>query len=465
MKLENGKKMKILKKALVASAILSAFATQAATVSSTPQKLSAEGVAAKVTALKSTLTFDIVVDKNHPAASTITLKFDKNVEISDLNCAAGSVTQVVGTGKAYCGNVGFNYGTGSFTFDNVKVVDGDATKGLTDSISFDVNLGNALTADSAFRVILGDHSFGGSPVDAMFVTGASSLAYSSAKADNTAIETGTGVIATEVSQYGFDVTTDLDGIIEREEMKKWVNSNGDTVTTDLLGFTVTNDETLGLAITGSAIDVTFAGNFKGVSSFDTATVTSVGTVSVTDKNVVVKLADGDMTAKATKPAVTFANGVKVIPVTGDVTAKAVVISTTGDGTLGTSGLVIDSLVKSGKWELDATVINVPYFPVLYTDTSTSVHFANESDKVADVIVTAIDNNGTEYGPLDLGLNLAANTVTKVKQTDIATLFKIDTATKLSVTFNIDADKGDVNAYATIQSATGRSEVSTSQQRK
>ena len=74
--------MKILKKALVASAILSAFATQAATVSSTPLKLSSEGVAAKVTATATTLTFDIVVDKNHPAASTITLDFDKNVEFA-----------------------------------------------------------------------------------------------------------------------------------------------------------------------------------------------------------------------------------------------------------------------------------------------------------------------------------------------------------------------------------------------
>lgn len=465
--------MKILKKALVASAILSAFATQAATVSSTPLKLSSEGVAAKVTATATTLTFDIVVDKNHPAASTITLDFDKNVEFftSKLNCSSGSVEQVVGGGKAYCGDIGFNYGTGSFTFDNVVVTDGDATKGETDKITFDVNLGNALSADSAFRVILGKHDFGkkDDPVvlgeDAILVSGASNLAYSSAKSDKTAIETGTGVIAQEVSQYGFVVTADLNGVIEREQQKSWV-LNDVTQTKDSLGFTVSNDETLGLAILGSKIDVTFDGNFKDVTSFTSVVMDSIGTVTASDKKVIVELADSDMTDKAVvKTAVDFTNGTAVIPVTGDVSAKAVVVSETGTGTLPTGGLIIASAVDAGQWELDATVINVPYFPVLYTDTSTSVHFANESKKEADVIVTAIDNNGTEYGPLNLGTKLAANTVTKVKQTDIATLFKIDTATKLSVTFNIDSDKGDVNAYATVQSAKGRSEVSTSQQRK
>ncbi|WP_042150686.1 MULTISPECIES: hypothetical protein [unclassified Pseudoalteromonas] len=462
--------MKILKKALVASAILSAFATQAATVSSTPLKLSSEGVAAKVSATATTLTFDIVVDKNHPAASTITLDFDKNVEFftSKLNCSSGSVTQVVGGGKAYCGDIGFNYGTGSFTFDNVVVTDGNATKGETDKITFDVNLGNALSADSAFRVILGKHDFAVAPntgTDAILVSGASNLAYSSAKSDKTAIETGTGVIAQEVSQYGFVVTADLDGVIEREQQKSWV-LNDVTQTKDSLGFTVSNDETLGLAILGSKIDVTFDGNFKDVTSFTSVAMNSIGTVAASDKKVVVELADSDMTGKAVvKTAIDFTNGTAVIPVTGDVSAKAVVVSESGTGTLPTGGLVIASSVDAGKWELDATVINVPYFPVLYTGTSTSVHFANESKKEADVIVTAIDNNGTEYGPLNLGSKLAAKTVTKVKQTDIATLFKIDTATKLSVTFNIDADKGDVNAYATVQSADGRSEVSTSQQRK
>lgn len=73
--------MKLFKKALLATAVVGAMGAQAATISSTPLKLSAEGVALKVTPTAGKLTFDIVVDKDHPSSSVITLKFDKNVEL------------------------------------------------------------------------------------------------------------------------------------------------------------------------------------------------------------------------------------------------------------------------------------------------------------------------------------------------------------------------------------------------
>lgn len=119
---------------------------------------------------------------------------------------------------------------------------------------------------------------------------------------------------------------------------------------------------------------------------------------------------------------------------------------------------------AGEWVFDATIINVPYFPVGFEGTDTSVHFANESGASADVIVTAIDSEGETYGPVNLGEDLAKKSVTKVSQTKIMSLLGLTDATKLSVTFNIDADNGDVNAYAYTQKATqGRTEISTSQQ--
>ena len=89
---------------------------------------------------------------------------------------------------------------------------------------------------------------------------------------------------------------------------------------------------------------------------------------------------------------------------------------------------------------------------------------NEADEVADVIISAIDDNGTEYGPVDLGIDLAGNTVTKVKPKQIKEALGIDdkTVLKLSVTFNIDAYAQDVAAYAFSQNSQGRSEVSNSQ---
>ncbi|GAP74598.1 glycoprotein X precursor [Pseudoalteromonas sp. SW0106-04] len=476
--------MKLFKKALVATAIMGACGAQAATISSTPFKLSAEGAELGVSPVAKTVSFDVVVDKEHPSASTITLSFDKNVDLTaDLDCA-GAVTQSVGGGAAYCGDIGFNYGTGSFTFDNVVVTDGDRTKGETDSISFQVNLGNPLTANSAFRVILGDHSAetGATPStgvseEAVLVFGESKIGYSSAKADKTPIETGEGVIATEVSQFDFDVTTPLDGIIERVEQDQWVYT-GSTggLTVDQLAYSISNDETLGLALTDVSATVTFAGNFTDVDLFSSVT-TSVTSASIVlaDEEIDVNYASGALednvnptygtTASAlTKEIIDFVNGSAIIPATGDVTATATVTGFSNTGVnLPTGGYVFKNNVDAGEWMLDATIINVPYFPVNYPETDSSVHIANEGSSDADVIVTAIDNNGVEHGPLDLGFDAPAHTVTKVSKQHIIDLFGLGTApTKLSVTFNIDADERNVSAYSFTQNGKGRSEVSNSQ---
>jgi hypothetical protein len=121
-------------------------------------------------------------------------------------------------------------------------------------------------------------------------------------------------------------------------------------------------------------------------------------------------------------------------------------------------------LNAGEWKLDATVINVPYFPVGYAGTSTSIHLANETGSEVDVIVSAIDDSGTVYPAVNLGAKLAAETVTKVGQSAIMSLFSITDPTKLSVTFNIDADDGDVNGYAFTSSESGRAQLANSQQK-
>lgn len=65
---------------------------------------------------------------------------------------------------------------------------------------------------------------------------------------------------------------------------------------------------------------------------------------------------------------------------------------------------------------------------------------------------------------DLGLDIPKQTVTKVSQTMLMTLLGVAAETKLSVTFNVDANEGVVNGYAFTKSADGRTEISTSQQR-
>lgn len=474
--------MKFFKKALIATAIIGSVGAQAATVSSDTLKLSAEGVMYKTPVVEKDLVIDVVVDKTHPSASTITLTFDTNTELDLIlgACADGEVQQAVGGGQAHCGNVGFDYGTGSFTFDSLVYVDGDESKGVGDTLSFKVNLGNPLYADSSFRVHLGSHGFDGTTTTkTVLVKGESFVNYRSVKADGTTeIETGSSQIAEEVSQYAYSVKTELDGVIERVNGLAFVNSG--SAAKDTFTYNFKNNLGLGLAITGNDTKVTLSGKFDDVTNFATTTATvgttvwskSVPTGEYDTATITVSASEHDAaptsgaSAYIVTPTVTVTvDGVTEIPVTGDVDSKAVVIDSAGNNatkSFPTGGIVVASGVDAGAWVLDATIVNVPYFIVNHDVATSFVHFANESKKDADVIVSAIDNHGTVHAPVDLGFDLTANTVTKVSAAKIAELFDIDDMAKLSVTFNIDADEEDIHANAISQNDQGRSEVSHSQ---
>jgi hypothetical protein len=470
--------MNFFKKALVASAVVASFGASAATLSSDPLKMSAEGVSIGNTADDQELTFDVVVNVLHPASSTITLTFDKNFEVSTLAAAAGGVvTNTVGTGTGVSGDISFYYGTGSFTFDNVVITNGDATKGEVDSISFDVNLGNPVTADSAFRIILDGAGAIGDGAGLVDLAGASVVSYSSVTSTDVAIETGTGVISTEVSQFAFGVKTPWNGVIERVSQVTFAE-NGDVATpadADTLVLTAINDESLAANVAAVGLSVVLDGNFDNGGTalanteFDVAntnaqrTAAVFGTAPALDtvdfEDLTLTIANAEIGTGSTDDELTvvFDGLTKVIPQTGDIEATATFAAGTDKWTYTES---------AGEWKLDATIINVPYLPVGKEGTSSSVHFANESSSDVDVIVSAIDADGNVYAAVDLGKDFAKKTVTKVSQAELIALFDLptDSLTKLSVTFNIDADKGDVNGYAFTTDDTGRTEISTSQQR-
>jgi hypothetical protein len=480
--------MNLFKKALVASAVVASFGVAAeATVSSTPLALSSEGVAAGNSAANASVVFDVVVGTLHPAASTITLTFDSTVDLNGLVGGAVTNTPANGTGvvagTAGKGAVGFDYGTGSFTFDNVVVDDNDQTKGEQDTISFDINLGNPLTANSAFRIYLGDIAtdLGGTPaVDVVDITGAASVAYSSETSGGDAIETGTGVIATEESQFSFAVKTALDAVIEREDMTDFLpEGTGDL--TDSLVFVFSNDETLGAALANPTLDLAVSGDFTGLeadANVDTnnddevtiATAATGGAAALAAAEAVTNSGDEDeLTATIANVNLSQTSTVNELTLafthdgTGDIAATGDVMTTaTVDSVDLADPIAIATNVASGSWEVDATIINVPYFPVGFEGTSTSVHFANEGATDVDVIVSAIDADGNTYGPLPYGMDFAGDTVTKVSQGAIMSLFDITESAKLSVTFNLDANEGVVNAYAFTTDDTGRTEISNSQ---
>jgi hypothetical protein len=467
--------MNLFKKALVASAVVASFGANAtATVASTPLELSAEGAAAGVVPAAQLLSLDIVVGTDHPSASTITLTFDANVDLGTLTGLSSGVTTPVANdpalGEGVVGDITFSYGTGSFTFDNVTYTDNDQTLGQFDTISFVVNLGNPLTADSAFRI-----ETTGTP--SVLYSGIANVDYSAVTAGGDEIETGTSALTVTVPQFTFGSGLDFDAVINRDETLSFLpdlGSGNNIAGTDVANFSVTNDETLAGAIVASEFDLELTGTFTGrtggefVFDIDTGAASTPATVTpVSEDGVQQEFAAAEISDDGTVSIVTstFDNaGTVNIAATGNITADFVLTGTTS--TVTTPGFLpytIAADLDAGEWVVDATTINVPYFPAGFTGTSSSVHFANESVNSSDVIVSAIDDDGIVHGPLDLGFDLAGNTVTKVTQTAIMSLFGLTESTKLSVTFNIEAEDGDVNAYAFTVSDGGRAQLVTSQQ--
>ncbi len=483
-------KMKLFKKALVATAVVGAFSAQAVTVSSQKVQISQEGsdfgLSALVAQTAGTDDFvlDFVVDKLTPAASTITLTFDSSVSLTNITSPDSAVNNVIGTGEGIAnvagGNAVFDYGTGSFTFDRFNI---DQNADGQDTISFDVNLGNPLTASSAFRLTLSD--FGAT--NGVALNGEAEVCYESRDAADVLIETGCAPISELKSQFSFQVldANEWDGKIERVEQESFSrNSDIGSDTADTVKFKLSNDETLAAALTVATANLTFAGDFDNVTTNEITAANggisdiSASTATVTDEDeinfVLTTVTDIANTGVEQTGLVEFdANGsgtAITIPTTGAINASITFIDTTSvSGT--TTGTTVVLNDAAGSWALDATVINVPYLPLLFTDTSSSVHIANDGNSAANVMATIVTYcdaikldtcvDQTRSESVDLG-TVPANTVAKIRQGALAEAFGITDATKVSVTFNIDAYAEDISAYATVQNGEGRTEVSNSQ---
>lgn len=451
---------KVFNASLVAASMALAFSAAAATVTptTTPLKLSAEGVAAGKKAMNQNVEFDVTVDSLHPANSVITLTFDNKVDLDTLAAAAGgAVTNTPGSGQGVSGDITFNYGTGSFTFDAVEVDKDEGT------ISFKVGLGDPLPAFAAFRVTLG-----ATKVD---IAGETSVSYSSKTAAGVPIETGSGVIATETTQFGFAVTTEFSKLIDRTDMTVF----NDTTNTDQASFRLINRGNLAAALAGVSATVNFAGNFEDlVPAADFAAEIAGGaalggaiTLNAAENVLSVPVAAAELTAAGLNNNynLDFAlvTAAVDIPETGAIAASVVFASADLPGT-GT--LTYATGVDAGEWRLDATIVNVPYLPVGYEQFSGNVEISNEGNTDAEIIVRAIgnkkDGNGdaVTYGPVTLSKVAAANSVTTIFERDLMDAFGLAKGdnVKMSVTFIIDADKEDVTLAPYYREGTARINV-------
>jgi hypothetical protein len=299
------------------------------------------------------------------------------------------------------------------------------------------------------------------------------------------IEQGCSTISEVKSQFSFEVldANEWDGKIERVNAESFTrNADSGSDTSDTVKFKVSNDETLAAALTVNSAVLTFTGNFADVTANE-ITVANTGTADILpgvnagvtgEISFAIAAADIDTNGVAQTGMVTFqgdaTNTAITIPQTGSIDAEIQFIDTTSVGT-SANGTTITLNDAAGEWALDATVINVPYLPLLFTDTTSSVHIANDGNSAANVMATIVTYcdaikldtcvDQTRSESVDLG-TVPANTVAKFRQGALADAFGITEATKVSVTFNIDAYAEDISAYATVQNGEGRTEVSNSQ---
>ncbi|MGI2113421.1 hypothetical protein ACRN9G_07445 [Shewanella frigidimarina] len=149
------------------------------------------------------------------------------------------------------------------------------------------------------------------------------------------------------------------------------------------------------------------------------------------------------TGVAGKFAVAFTSDqTKTFPV-GSLTADRVVEYTKVSATTNPEYTYFKA-ADAGKFQLDASVVNVPYLPVGYA-LSPNVEIANAGSTDASIQLEGFDQNGVAYGPVSLTKVAGKNAVTKVSEADIETAFGLaaDAKKKLSVTFVLDADAADI----------------------
>lgn len=454
--------MNLFKKALVATAIISACGVaQAADLTDAVSKHSKQGLEVAAGAAV-TSSLRVIVREELEAGDRITLVFGKGVT---------GITSVAvdGNGDATATTadnaLGLFYGSGTY---KLRPISTTTTSGVT-TVVVEVATGDPISIDSSFEVQVRGANFDKAKAGETTVTYTAISGLTGNAKDTTGDNVGLLLITAD--QYGSSVSTKLDGVIERENQKTFISGSttGNTDADDLV-VKITDNQSLLSPAHGALVraTVTVEGDFSTTGIAGTVVNTDSGTANTLGAFTVAadkKSASFTITDQATVAGiagtytVTIDNAAAVIKASEFTTT----VSVDADSAVTTNTAQVTSNKEaSGEWEIDATIINVPYFPVGYEGTSSSIHFSNTSSSAVDVIVSAVgevDSMGASvvYAAKDLGMDLPANSVTKVSQTTLMALWGITGPAKLSVTFNVDGHADDVSAYAFTKSADGRTE--------
>ncbi|KAF7775479.1 hypothetical protein PCIT_a1681 [Pseudoalteromonas citrea] len=486
--------MKLFKKALVATAIFGAIGAQAADVPDATKSTSTQGFSVGNFA---TITDEdpgvrVIVREKLEAGDRIKLTFGAGLDFNQTGTAAFSGVTLFNNSTTATtlpaagvptGVLGINTGSGTYELEELTALR-DLANGV---VVLEVKTGFTIEQDESFEVIPDVVLF-----DSKATTANATVTYSATRWQdgNPKDTTGdnTGSFLKFADQYAAAVSTKLDGVIERENQVTFISGfvTADNVA-DTLKVAITDNSTYIAAATGANVSADFVltGDFSDLVVGDFTAVADAGANFATG-DIAIALAGDKKTATVTVSdtaasddgiagsfTLTIDNATRT-GATTPVTIKATSFTVKGDVDFDGAGTITDASVlaagtDAGQWVLDATIINVPYFPVGFEGVNSQVNFANEGSAAVDVNVTAIDATGTQYsGSLT---DLAKYSTTKVSQTTLQAALKdskgntVPDGSKLSVTFNIDADDGKVNAYAFSEKVgLGRQSLVTSQQK-
>ncbi|MFC4656849.1 hypothetical protein ACFO3I_17660 [Rheinheimera marina] len=459
---------KVFKASLVATTIALAFAANAADVAIAPvTTVTNEAVLTKTVIPAATATITIYNRQELSAGDKVTLSFPLGTVL-----AAGDVI-TINKGAA----------TASFT---APVVTG-ATATVGPKITYELALGNPLLANSKIDVVL----------PATYVPASGNVVYEAKDGftgtvkDTTGSGTGTpnqaALIKTQAQEV-VSLKTEFDGFVQRLARNLFVDTKGSAVSTTAAKAVLSVQQptatvTAAIVANQDLVVLKADGSLAGLASVaisDGTNTVTVPAANFTASNpaapTVLDTATFDVSAGA--PAALVAGTATAADWTITATAAAapatiplrtftVTRKVTYDGVAPTADHVSTTAFAAGEFQLDATLVNVPYLPVGYEQFSSTVEISNLSAADAEVSVEAVGKTGKKYGPVVLSKKAAKGAVTSFFESDFFTAFGLAKGSneKLSISFAIDANEKDITVVPYYREGTARVNVIADQYKK
>jgi hypothetical protein len=471
---------KVFKASLVAATVAFAFSANAANIAVNPvATITEEAVQAGHTVAAASAIVTFWNQETLSAGDKVTLEFPR------------------GTTMPALAKIIVEKGAAIVTFKAVTITPQPATGTVGPKINLEIDTGNPLLANSKIDIYLDYDSITTPFATPTYAPAAGLIKYSATDGFSGAAKdlTGTNTTATTktVKQETVAVNTNFNAYIERLKRDTFVSKGAHAATITIARPTagvasatnaVAPAATDVLVVKSDYTDIT-AGNAKlaycaagelpnvvltaGVPDVATAcagaTAATVvdGVLSASAAPAVGAVTD---TATFAVPAAAFvantATGATgtiakfatyVLPTAGKALKVVPKVEVTRTVTYTQSGVVTApqkvtylNAADFGKFQLDATVVNVPYLPVGYAHLSPVVEVSNLGATDATITVEAVGKNGKVYAPVTLTKVAGKQAVTSVFEADLAGAFNLPKGSneKLNVTFVIDADPANVS---------------------